>query len=678
MIPLILKIFLSILLFYSSFVSVYINLIKKQYDFLSLFLSFSLCSLCLLLFYHVYHNIKNELAKKKKINKKNNSPPYFLAICFASLLIGWFNVSSQYSRDITEEESYQFRHSNQFNTITESYKQQQTPLDYYFSAFSGKLFQSNKFAVRFHTICFYLLLCLLLPLGLYYYSSILPASLACLLFLINHITRFHAIDARPLNLSLLTGFLFLFFYIQFFQSKQKSKKNSSELRDNLEDKQNSLIPVLSSQYLFILSIGLQPIIFVITLFISSFLLFFYSQKETFKQLFLSHIVIAGLSFPFYFKMISYGHSASKFKTTFLSSIHHYLSEWNLTYILQKYFFTFYDKMSLSFLLALMVWFLLSIFKKIKTDKKTTLLILSITFFPLIFDCLFKTVVWYSIHDHYFITFSLLLTFSFLFICQSIVNYLKHKRYYFYILIPFLILFSGNTYLQNLQTKQRIKQTYPYGNNIFTRVYDYLQKNGTPIDFLVEVGIRPPLHGYSLNIISQKTFLYKPEVHPTIVIKWLQYTKTPPFFYENNSLQLFYINWNIKAYNKNQKVFFLSYNKITKKDDISRLILSQFLPKKLIGQFVIFELTLSSNNKEQEYISFLHKLKSKSPKKYQSSLLETLLYYSYQRKSKMEFNKLLQEYKQLKKYLPKYSQKLNYPIHFDHKRRLKFFESLNWD
>ena len=677
MIPLILKISLSVLLFYSSFVSVYINLIKKQFDFLSLFLSFSLCSLCLLLFYNIYHNIKNALSKKEKINSKNTPPTYFLAICFASLLIGFFNVSSQYSRDITEEESYQFIHSNQYNTITESYKQQQTPLDYYFSNFSGQLFKNSKFAVRFHTVYFYLLLCLLLPFGLYYYSSLLPASLASLLFLTNHISRFYAINARPLNLSLFTGFLFLFFYIQFFNLNKKTKRMDQNSRNNPEENQNSLIPVLSSQYLFILSIGLQPIIFIITLFISSFLLFFYSQKEIFKQLFLSHIITAGLSLPFYLKMINYGNEASKFKDFSLSSFFHYLSEWNLVHFIQKYFFTFYDKMFLSFLLPFLAWVLLIIFKKIKIDKKTTLLLSSIILFPLIFDYLFKLIIWYNIHEWYFITFSLLLIFSFLFICQSIFSYLKYKKYYSYILIPFLILFSGNIYLQNLQTKQKINHAYPYGNNNIKRVYDYLQKNGTPIDFLVEVGLRPPLHGYSLDIISQKAFLYKPETHPTIVTEWLQYTKSPPFFYENNSLQLFYINWNIKPYNKSQKVFFLSYNKI-KKEDISKLILSKLLPKKIIGQFAIFELTLSSNNKKQEYIRFLHTLRSKTPKKYQSSLLETLIYYAYKRKNKLEFHKLLREYINLREYLPKYSQRFKYPIHFDHQRRIKFFESLNWN
>ena len=660
MIALALKILLSVLLFYSSFVSVYINIIKKQYDSSSLFFSFSLCSLCLLIFYHVYQNIKTELSKKDSTNIiKNTPPPYFLALCLASLVIGFFNIQSQYSRGLTEEESYQFQHSNQYNPLNESYKQQQPPLDYYFSAFSGQLFHMNKFSVRFHTMLFYLLLCFALPFGLYYYSSFLPAILGCLLFLINHIIRLHAVDARPLNLALLTGFLFLFFYIQFFQSKQKE----------------SLIPIISSQYLFILSIGLQPVIFIITLFLSSFLLFFNSQKETVKKLFLSHIATAVLACPFYLKMLSYGNSTSKFREVSWSSILHYLNEWNLNHLTQKYFFNFYDKMLFSFLFLLLTWALLVIFKKIKPDKKTLLLLLSAIIFPIIFDSLFSIGIWYSNSVRFFIIFSLFLIFCFVSIYQDIKSFLKHKKYYSYILISFLILFSSNSYLQFLKIQQKTQFNSPYENNSIEKVYHYLKKKGTLEDFFMEISLRYPLSGYSLDLKQQKIFFHDSKTHPSLVLKWLAYTEKSPFFYENNNLQIFYIDWNPKFYKNNQKVFLISNRN---KKDISEEVLSHLLPKKIIGRFVIFELTLSSKNKEKEYIHFLYTIKDKTPTQYQSSLLETLLYYSYKKQNKAEFNKLLAEYKNLKNYLPEYNPRFNYPIHFDLQRRVKFFESLSWN
>ena len=137
MIPAILKICLSALLFYSSFVSIYINFVKKQADFYSLFFSISLCSLCLLLFYNTYKTIKPQLPRKG-VNK--STPFFLLALCLVSLSIGFFNIHFLYEkRPVTNDESSQFRRSNKYNTITASYKEQQPPLDYYFSAFSSQM-----------------------------------------------------------------------------------------------------------------------------------------------------------------------------------------------------------------------------------------------------------------------------------------------------------------------------------------------------------------------------------------------------------------------------------------------------------------------------------------------------------------------------------------------------------
>ncbi|MCZ0931622.1 MAG: hypothetical protein OXJ52_00495 [Oligoflexia bacterium] len=372
--------------------------------------------------------------KKDSLQKLLNKKTFFISvICLISLLIGFFNVYSQYPRGLQVSEIGQF--SNSENVMEDSYKQQQPPLDYYFSDFSRQLLSESKFAVRFHAMLFYLLLCLALPLGLYYHSSLLISVLGSLLFSINHITRLRSVDARPLNLALLTGFLFLFFYINFYQSKGKQ----------------SLIPVLCSQYLFILSIGLQPVIFVIALFLSSFWLFLYSQRETFKKLFLSHIITAVLSFPFYFKMLMFAKSAEKFREMSFPSIIHYLNEWSLSQFIGKYFFTFYDKMFLSFFYPFLGGFLLIIIKQ-KTDKKTLLLLSSTVIFPLIFDVLFSVGIHYHNRHWYFIVLSLFLIFSFACIGHFLNNYLKQKKYYFYLLIPFLILFSGNVYLQILEIK----------------------------------------------------------------------------------------------------------------------------------------------------------------------------------------------------------------------------------
>ena len=661
-IPLLFQILLSALLFYSSFVSIYINFIKKQFDFLSWFFSFSLCAFCLLLCYHIYCRIKTKLLKKDSFQKLLNKKTFsILFICLISLWIGFFNVQSQYPRGLQVSEIGQFSDSN--NVMEYSRKQQQPPLDYYFSSFSRQLSES-KFSIRFHTMLFYLLLCLALPLGLYYYSSFLISILGSLLFLINHVIRLHSVDARPLNLALLTGFLFLFFYISFYQSKGKP----------------SLIPIFCSQYLFILSTGLQPVIFSITLFLSSFWLFFYSQKETFKKLFLSHIITAVLSFPFYFKMLTFAQSAKKFKEMSLPSITHYLSDWNLSQLIQKYFFSFYDKMFLSFWYPLVGGLLLIIIKQ-KTDKKTLLLLSSTVIFPLIFDVLFSVGIRYPSHSWYFIVFSLFLIFSFACIGHFLNNYLKQKQYYFYLLIPFLILFFGNAYLQILEIKNKSRFNYPYRDNSIERVYDYLKEKGNPQDFILELKLIPILSADFIDEIRlQQSLFHDPKTHPAFIQKIIQYTKEPPFFYENDSLQAYYNNKNNYKKNKNQKIFFISHRVIINREDFSYQVLSQLLPEQRIGRFVVFELSLSSKNKDQEYTRFLYKIKDKTPKKYQSPLLETLLYYSHKRNKRTKFNSLLNEYKEIKNHLPEYSKNsdLKYPVHFDHQRRIKYFETLNWN
>ena len=657
-ISIIFKIFLSILLFYSSLVSIYINFTNKQFDFLSLFFSFSLCFLCLLLLYHIYRKAKILLEKKETINIKS-PPPYFLALILISLLIGFFNVYSQYPRGLHIAEIAQFMESK--NVMGHSYRQQQPPLDYYFSAFAKKVLDQSKFALRFHTMLFYLLLCLILPFGLYYYSSFLISILGSLLFLINHTTRLHSVDGRPLNLALLTGFLFLFFYINFIESKEKQ----------------SLIPIICSQYLFIISIGLQPVIFTISLFFSSFFTLYLLSKEVFKKLLLSNLIVAFLTCPFYLQMISFGREAKKFKELSFSSIIHYLSELRVTYFIQEYFLSFYDKMFLSFLVPLLGWIFLISFKRKKPNKNTLLLLFSTILFPLFFDILFSVGIWYGKNYWYFIIFSLFLIFLFTFISQDLNSYLKNNKYYLYILIPYLLLFFGNYYSQNLKIKNESQFYHPYQDNSIEKVYEYLKKNGNSKDLISELKLISFLsNSFENEIQGQSLFFHNSNVHPSnFILSSSPYIEESPFFYELDSLDFYYSN---KINQKVNKIFFIARTKNEGREDVSEEILSLFLPKKIIGEFAIFELALFSKNKQQEYIDFLYRIKSKTPKKYQSHLLETLLYYSYQKKQKTKFKKLLQEYKELTNYMSEYTTYLKYPTFFEHKRRIKYFKQLNWE
>ena len=280
--------FLSLFLCYSSIVSVYISFFKKNhFDFLTIFFVLTFISFTLLSLWQIYNFAKMLFKKQpskatsKRKNfieklRKNKKQLVLLALCLISFLTGIFIAHNQYHfRGLSGAETHQFFSSTLDNiTIIEaSYKQQQPPLDYYFSSFSNELWGMNKFAVRFHAIIFYLILSLILPLMFWFFcSSLWTVILGFLLFSINHAIIFHSADGRPLSLSLLTGSLFLFFYMCYCKDSQ-SKKNSL------------FFPVLSSQYLFIISIGLQPVIFIVSLFLSSFYLLFKGKNQFLKNCF---------------------------------------------------------------------------------------------------------------------------------------------------------------------------------------------------------------------------------------------------------------------------------------------------------------------------------------------------------------------------------------------------------
>ena len=278
--------FLAVFLCYSAAVSVYLSFLQNQYfDFLTVFFVLALISFALFSIWQIYQNVKKSFEQripKVKIKshrlfvekfKKNKKLLTLLTLCFMSLSVGFFNIYTQYSRGLDVAETGQLSASLHQNIIEASRKQQQPSLDYYFSSFSHELWGMNKFSVRFHAMVFYLILSLILPLMLWFFCpSFWAAALGILFFSINHIVRLNSVNGRPLSLVLLTGSLFLFFYMDYCNKNRKEQ---------------NLFPVFASQYLFVMSIGFQPIVFIASLFVSSFWLLIKSKKVIFKKLFFS-------------------------------------------------------------------------------------------------------------------------------------------------------------------------------------------------------------------------------------------------------------------------------------------------------------------------------------------------------------------------------------------------------
>ena len=675
---------LCFLLVYSSFVTVFVSFIKnRHFGWQTLFLVATLTFFAGFSLYQVFVTYRQTKKTKtftkplKQKNKQQNKKFFLLLIlAFNNLFIGFFNVSSQYPRGFNSAEIAQFSLAGGTkSTIKGSYRQQQPPLDYYFSAFSFKILGENKFAMRFHALYFYLILSFIFPLGVYFFSSSLwITATTTSLFLINHVIRLHSMDARPLSLSLLTGFLFLFFYFSYIQNhRQKSEKNHQQ--NTLKNKL-SLFSVLSSQYLFVMSIGLQPVIFVITLFLSSFWLL--KEKKTFQKLFLTHISTALLVLPFYINIIRFAKSAYKFKDP-LNAMPSSFEDFNLLYFIEKYFFSFYKEMSLFFLIVIISLFAVKIhFKRHYPPSSIFLLMMlyCLILFPLIYNSVFNVLIIWGLHDWYFITFSLFLLFFMTFALKEIDQYLQSKRWRMIYFFPFFLLFIQNLYQQSLAIKNKTQFHFPYQDNSIEKIYDYLKQEGSPKDMSLDFSLVPIVFWRPADSSMNKPFFHKEDSHPLVISHYVEYYQTPPFFHEIKSDMIYYINWKQLTKRGKQSIFFVSQTEDSDYN-LGVEILSHFLPVHKAGVFKVFELILTKEDKEKEYLDFLHKLNNKTPKKHKGVLLETLLHYAYKNKDKTEFQKLLEEYRNIEMSLDELAHFNKYPGRFELRRRVKYFENLEW-
>ena len=756
---------LSVVLFYASFVSVYVCFIKHQsFDFLTVFwiltlVALAVLSLCDVLYLCKFVTIAPSARKKYKKSKESflleriSSVTAFikrekilkifhlksfsnslgsgvfqnkglLAVCLVSLSVGAFNCASQYPRGIGQTGEFAQFSLAKFsgNIVKASYLQQQPPLDYQFSAFAGYLFPgNNKLAMRWHAMLFYLALCLILPLGLWFFcSSLWITTMGAGLFLLNHTARLHAVDGRPLSLSLLTSFLFLFFWLSYCNKREGGDKPS-------------FFPVISSQYLFVMSIGLQPVIFIVSLFLSSFWLFLYGRGRIWLKLFLSNIITAVLSLPFYLKMTGYAQEASKFHKISFESLSSYISNLNIQWFFEKYFSIFYKQMSLFFLLVV-IGFIVAAFIK-KSVKKESLILASCLFvFPVVFDPLWNLFIMWHFNDWYIMVFSLFLVFFAVFVlgwirdclynevgigyekmagfqkfhlekskqAEQRFSILKKRFLHCVFLRDFqkegisqigdkenksvknilrvftlglvFISFLLGVFFQISAIKNETRFKLPYQDNSVEKVYNYLKENGDPQDKILDFCLCQIVDYRIQHIWEGEIFFYDPKSHPAFIHSYIEFTQSPPFFYEDKGDRNYYIDWSRVSQIIDQKVFFVVEREVC--EDTGYTVLSSFMEGQRIGEFVIFMLNFvgSPNDKKQQYLNFLSQVITKTPKSHQGILLETLIYYAYKDGKKQEFDRLLREYRDIG---PSLDTNFMYPRRFELKRRVRYFENLKW-
>ena len=610
---------LSFLLSYASFVFVYISFIKRQdFHLLNLFYFLTLVAFTGASIYKLFFSLKKSFQKNNKIKSFIKDKKFFflLALCLLSLIINFFNVKTQYDKGMFFDEATQLTFSFNKDPIKISYKQQQPPLDYYFSAFSGNLFGFNKFAVRFHATFFYLLLSFIISLIFYFFTSSLWISfIGSSLFLSNHLIKFFSIYGRPLSLSLLTGFLFLFFYLSY------------SMKDKLKYK-TSFLSLCASQYLFIMSVGLQPVIFTISLFCSSFLFLFKNKKNIFRNLFFSNILTAFLTLPFYIQMYRDGVNGYKFKAFSIDIVKSYIEKFDAFYFIETYFFNFYTGFSFLFLFTLIGLFYLILFKKRSLNSNLLIVFGSLVFFPVIYDFTFHAIISWTLNSWYIITFSLSLILFIVLALKEFNHFLKHKSYKNYVIYLIFSFFIFSSLFQIVDTKNQAKFNFLHHNgDIIKKIYKYIQKIGQRQDMALTISLTPLLDFRKDHLSYFEKFYNKKEI--SIVVNYLH---DKLFYYINNSY-----------FKKNQKIFFLINIKYNN-DYTFKMSLDLFGNYLKEGDFILFQLVLPETEKEKYYIDFLYKFKKRTLKKYRGSLLETLMYYAHKNNKKKEFDDLFQEYK----------------------------------
>ena len=467
---------------------------------------------------------------------------------------------------------------------------------------------------------------------------------------------------RPLSLALLTGFLFVFFYLSYCDKRCSEKSGFSS--------------IVFSQYLFVMSVGLQPVVLIISFFISSFWLFFYKKKQIFKNLFASHLITAFFTLPFYMKMYFYAQSFYKFKTISLTTISSYIMEYNIFKLFKKYFFLFYEQMIPLFLLVAVSWGIV-VFMKKKTSSLAIITSSTLILFPLLYDFIFHTVInWPFFNNWYFIVLSLGIIFFVVLALREIHQYLATVKWKFLWWIPMTILFLWSSYLQISAIKNDTQFRWPYMANDMEKVYGYLESRGNSNDLALDFSLNSILDSMRKDLYRNKILFYKPDTHPKIV--WMKYLrikdKLPKKPY---SFKIYYIDRRYFLKNIKQKIFFVVDD--IKGDIFERKaynVLAGFMEGHRFGQYVVFELVLKEKNKEKEYIRFLSDLIERTPKKQSSILYETLLYYACENKNIKQFRRLLKEYKKLEIHLQEIAPKYEFPRYFELKRRVKHFESAN--
>ncbi|MGD2085701.1 MAG: hypothetical protein PVH61_05900 [Candidatus Aminicenantes bacterium] len=455
--------------------------------------------------------------------KSNKGVVYgiYLLIFMMAFLMRLYNIEY---RDVWMDEDRQSGYATQglfdLDITQKAAAQCQPPLDPFIQSVGISNFGINEKGIRIHTaflgalgvLLFYILLSGIL-------EDRFAVILASVVFAFQPWLIHYNRVGRPVGTGVFFAVLYLLVLLDFLVHAKDKKNNKT-----------SFILLVIVQTWFLLSVGFQPLIFLLTSSVS-LLPFLFNKKYFYKTaaVYLSSLVSFALAYP----ILSLGFTVNAQKYLKPASLLHHIVTFfkNLSSISFETYINYYKPLVENYHLLYLIVLILGaagfIYTLISKRKNTVSLLFLYFFiftlvFPLVFESGFKTFINYTVKLRYYLTFTPVLIaglgvgiyYALLFLSHlvKIKPKLRISGKYLvrgFFLVIFLFSFYGNT--------QSLKKTYMIQNREWEKVYEIFKYHSAPGDTAYIFNLASPWRWSPTYFYSQK-FYYKNETERYVHLK----------------------------------------------------------------------------------------------------------------------------------------------------------------
>jgi 4-amino-4-deoxy-L-arabinose transferase-like glycosyltransferase len=445
----------------------------------------------------------------------------YLLIFMIAFLMRLYNIEY---RDVWMDEDRQSGYAAQglfdLDITQNAAAQCQPPIDPFIQSVGISNFGINEMGVRIHTALLGALTVLLFYILL---SGILEdrfaVVLASVVFAFHPWLIHYNRVGRPVGTGVFFAVLYLLALLHFLVRAKDKKDN----------KRGFLLLVIVQTW-FLLSVGFQPLIFVLTSSLS-LLPFLFNKKYFFKTVavYLSSLVSFSLAFPIFNLCIAKNTRLYLKPAPLVDQIITFFK--NLVSINFETYINYYKPLVENYLLFYIIVLIIGVtgFVYSFISKKTNTINLLFLYFliftlvyPLVFESAFKTLINYHVKLWYYLTLTPVLIAGLgvgLYYARSFLSHLlkskprlhlsgKYTVQVFFLVI-FLFSFYGNI--------QSLKKTYMIQNREWEKVYELFKYHSAPGDTAYIFNLIPPWRWSPTYFYSQK-FYYKNETERYVHLK----------------------------------------------------------------------------------------------------------------------------------------------------------------